>query len=231
MTKLLSLFCKNFHCSHDIPIRSATNNCQPYGWFHIIHMGRNIPYKSAVRTEVTNRYSLSHRNAVTAHLVNFNLQCPTVLPWWHFPALSYNNAQKCVQYVDQEQLSLDPMQPPAQLKALPKSLSQMLFLLLFHTVLKEEYPLFNSDVVRHFLHNVRKMMSYQSSLDQTLKHVQYFYKHDQGHQIIERLVLVRTSNSILFQPPTVGRVVPTTESILNLIIFLFFEVVLFVSTS
>lgn len=120
MTKLLSLFCKNFCCSHDIPIRSATNNCQPYGWFHIIHMGRDIPYKSAVRIEVTNRYSLSHRNAVTAHLVNVNLQCPIMLPWWHSSALNYNNAQKCVQYVDQEQLALDPMQP--QLKALPKSL-------------------------------------------------------------------------------------------------------------
>lgn len=196
MTKLLSLFCKNFHCSHDIPIRSATNNCQPYRWFHIIHMGRNIPDKSVVRTDVTNCYSLSHRNAVTAHLVNFNLRCPTVLPWWHFSALNYDNAQQCVQYVDQEQLALDPNQPPPQLKAILKSLLRTLFL--FHTVLKEEHPLFNSDVIRDFLLNVRKMMSYHSSLDQILKHVQYFHQHNQEHRIIEWLGLVGTSNSILF---------------------------------
>lgn len=105
-----------------------------------------------------------------------------------------------MQYVNQEQLSLDPMQPPAQLKALLQHLLQMLFLFLFHTVLKEEYPLFNSDVVRDFLLNVRKMMSYQSSLDQILKRVQYFHKHNQEHQIIKWLVLVGTLNSILFHP-------------------------------
>lgn len=101
-----------------------------------------------------------------------------------------------------------------------------LFLFLFHTVLKEEYPLFNSDVIRDFLLNMRKIMSYQSSLDQILKHVQYFHKHNQEHQIIEWLGLAGTSNSTLLQLPAVGRVAPTTESIPNLILLLFVEVAL-----